>query len=314
MLNPGRLQMLRELSRRGTIAAASASLHLTPSAVSQQLLLLEKEVGLELLRRTGRRVTLTPAADALLVHADTILRAIENAESDLAGLRGEASGELPFSAFPTVARALMPQVLATLEEELPNVFLRMTDIDDAKALKSLRDGEIDLALVDSYNTFPIDTAGDDLRFEELMVDPVYALLPVEHSLADPERARIDLQELRPERWITDSTESSLHQAVLRAIPGDDFEPNVKVECRDFSVIVALVASGTGVAILPGLALTGAQGVVYKPLRPHIERQILVATRANANRRPAIAAMLSELRRQATLLSEPGATDRASEPG
>ena len=113
MLGVWRLQLLREVARRGTIKAAAVAMDVTPSAVSQQLRILEAEAGVPLLERHGRRVRLTEAGEALVRHADAVTAALAAAESELAAAREGISGTLRVAAFPTAARAILPSAIAS---------------------------------------------------------------------------------------------------------------------------------------------------------------------------------------------------------
>ncbi|MFD6971353.1 LysR family transcriptional regulator, partial [Streptomyces sp. NPDC059949] len=121
MLDVRRLRLLRELARRGTIAAVAEALSFSPSAVSQQLGVLEREAGLPLLERTGRRVRLTPAGQNLVRHAEAVLERLEQADADLAEARGGLAGALRIGAFPTAIRAIVPAALVALAGRHPRL-------------------------------------------------------------------------------------------------------------------------------------------------------------------------------------------------
>jgi len=114
MLDVRRLRLLRELAYRGTIAAVADALAFTPSAVSQQLSVLEREAGLPLLERRGRRVVLTPAGQNLVRHAEAVLEQLERAGAELAGARRGLSGPLRIGTFPSAGRTLIPAALTAL--------------------------------------------------------------------------------------------------------------------------------------------------------------------------------------------------------
>src|SRR3954462_3756237 len=111
MLDVRRLRLLRALAQRGTIAAVAEAHTYTPSAVSQQLAALEREAGVALLTRTGRRVALTPAGRTLVGHAEEVLAALERAGAARAASRTGVSGPLRIGAFPTAMRTLLPAAL-----------------------------------------------------------------------------------------------------------------------------------------------------------------------------------------------------------
>src|SRR3954471_20888450 len=154
MLDVRRLRLLRELSHRGTIAAVAEALVLTPSAVSQQLAVLEREAGVALLERTGRRVALTPAAHGLVRHAEVVLAQLEQAGAELLAARRGAAGPVRIGTFPTAARALLPAALVELARRHPDLEPMVTEIDPAGVADALRSGDLDVALTHEYDLVP----------------------------------------------------------------------------------------------------------------------------------------------------------------
>ncbi|MEU9004976.1 LysR family transcriptional regulator, partial [Streptomyces sp. NPDC048551] len=154
MLDVRRLRLLRELARRGTIAAVAEALAFSPSAVSQQLTVLEREAGLPLLERTGRRVRLTPAAQNLVRHADAVLERLERADADLAEARGGLAGALRIGSFPTATRAIVPAALVRLARRHPGLEPMISETDPAAVAHALRAGDLDVALVHEYDFVP----------------------------------------------------------------------------------------------------------------------------------------------------------------
>src|SRR5688572_15881752 len=131
MLDVRRLRLLRELATRGTIAAVADALRYTPSAVSQQLSALEREAGVPLLERTGRTVTLTPAAHTLVRHTEEVLRRLEQAGADLAGARQGLAGPVRIGTFPTAGRSIIPAALVELARCHPGLEPMVTELDPA---------------------------------------------------------------------------------------------------------------------------------------------------------------------------------------
>jgi DNA-binding transcriptional LysR family regulator len=296
VLGVWRLQLLRELARRGTIKAAAAALDVTPSAVSQQLRILEAEAGVPLLERDGRRVRLTDAGERLVRHADTITAAIAAAESDLAGAREGVSGTLRVAAFPTAARALLPGAIARLGARHPGLRVNLRDLETRESLAALAADEVDVAVVDEYDEVTrIRERGLDLV--PLVRDPIRVAMPLrspDGPRRDPRRP-IPLTDLRAEAWIMDTESSSIHQAVSRACAAAGFEPLVRANCKDYGVIVALVEAGLGIAMLPGLALLDRPiGADVLAIDPPLERRLSIALRSARRAHPAIAAMVDEL--------------------
>src|SRR5689334_17092160 len=172
MLDVRRLRLLRELSRRGTIAAVAEALAFTPSAVSQQLSVLEREAGVALLERTGRRVVLTAAGTALVGHAEAVLERLERASAELAAARTGLTGTIRIGAFPTATRAILPAAFATLAREHPGLEPMVDEIDPAEVAPRLRAGDLDVALIHEYDFVP---APPDLALdtEDLLEEPMY---------------------------------------------------------------------------------------------------------------------------------------------
>jgi len=291
MLGIWRLQLLREVARRGTLKAAAQAMSITPSAVSQQLRVLEREAGARLLEPHGRLVRLTDAGQMLVRHADTITAAIAAAEADLAATRSEVVGTLSVAAFPTAARAIMPQVLATLGRSHPRLKLMLRDLESNESLLALQMDEIDVAVVDEYDEATrVRTPG--IETVEILRDPLLIALSPD---ADAPADGVALADLRDQPWIMDTEASTIFQVTLRACRRAGFDPQVRSHCKDYSVILALVGAGLGVGVLPGLALYDrAVRARVAPLRPPLERSVLAAVRAERRPHPAVAALLAEL--------------------
>ncbi|MEI7743288.1 MAG: LysR substrate-binding domain-containing protein [Chloroflexota bacterium] len=294
MLGVWRLQLLREVGRRGTIRAAAAALSITPSAVSQQLKILEAEAGVPLLEPHGRMVRLTDAGEMLVRHADTITAAIDAAESELAATRDEITGTLRIAAFPTAARAILPGVIAELGSAHPRLRLTLRDLETAESLEALRLDEVDLAVIDVYDE-ATQVVEPGIELAELMAEPLWIALPAGHP-AGP--GPVSLASLADDPWIMDTEASNIGGAVVRACARIGFAPNVRSNCRDYSVIIALVEAGLGVAVLPGLALRD-RGIRARvaPLEPAMTRRVLIAVKSGRRGHPAVAALLAALIRR-----------------
>ena len=305
MLGVWRLQLLREISRRGSIKAAAEAMSITPSAVSQQLAILEREAGVELLEKSGRRVRLTEAAALLVRHADTITGAIAAAEADLASLQQLVTGTLRVAAFPTAARAVMPPVMTALSRRHPALRVTLRDLEAAESLTALQMDEIDLAIVDEYDE-PERVSNGGLEFCEFMRDPLYLALPPNPSDSPSRPAGpVPLSDFRDAFWIMDTEDSHLGQVTLRACRSSGFEPHVRSNCKDFSVIIALVEAGTGVGMLPGLAIYArpVRASVH-PTDPALARRIASVIRPERRSHPMIVSALAELDRFGAAYSPP----------
>ncbi|NUR90019.1 MAG: LysR family transcriptional regulator [Nonomuraea sp.] len=275
MLDPRKLRLLRDLSRRGTIAAVADALTFTPSAVSQQLSALEREAGVALLERTGRTVALTPAGVLLVEHAHTVLEQLERASAALAAISGGPAGPLRIGTFPTAARVLLPVALAELPPALePMVF----EIDPADVSAALRAGELDVALVHEYDFVPPVTDAS-VDTEPLFTETMY--LTSRSAIADA----------RDDPWITNKPGTLCHAMAIRACQAAGFEPRVRHHIDDFDTILAFAAAGHGVALVPRLAaLSPPPDVRLAPLP--LARRTLAAFRKGYGGHPAITAAVA----------------------
>jgi DNA-binding transcriptional LysR family regulator len=287
MLDPRKLHLLRELSRRGTIAAVAEAAAFTPSAVSQQLSALEREAGVPLLERTGRTVTLTPAGHLLVEHAHAVLEQLERASAALAAVRGGPAGPLRVGAFPTAARVLLPPALRCLAADHPGLVPMVSEIDPADVSAALRARELDVALVHEYDFVPPVTDGA-LETEPLFAEPMY--------LTD----RPSIAAAADDPWIAGTPGTLCHTMTIRACQAAGFEPDVRHHVDDFDTVLAFAAAGQGVALVPRLAArTPPAGVRLTPLPLH--RRTLVAFRRGHGDHPAIRATITALRRATTEL-------------
>src|SRR5215469_8747562 len=176
MIDVRRLRLLLELSRRGTITAVADALAYTPSAVSQQLAALEREAGVPLLERAGRRVALTAAGAVLVGYAESALAVLEEASAALAAARTSLTGPLRIGAFPTAARTILPPALVTLGRDHPGLELMVTELDPVAVPGALRAGAIDVALTFVYDYVPAEP-DPALDTEQLLEEPVYLATP-----------------------------------------------------------------------------------------------------------------------------------------
>jgi DNA-binding transcriptional LysR family regulator len=300
MLDVRRLRLLKEFSERGTIAAAAAALGYTPSAVSQQLTALEREAGVALLDRTARTAELTDAGRRLALHAGHILALVEEAEADLSG--NEPSGRVSVGAFPTAAVAFAPALTRCVRAN-PGLTFVLHQPLRGEALRQVRTGDIDVALVDDWSGRLPSTEAGSLRFYPLLRDPLVLVVPRGHPAADP-GAPVDLDRLRGEPWLTAPSGEPSRRAVdlLLAEAGGTYpEP---WEFEGLGTILSLVARGIGIAAVPRLTLAaGERRVVVREL-PGTERarDVYAVARASSIRRPSVAAILSVVHSAAAHLS------------
>src|SRR5918911_5323429 len=176
MLDLRRLRLLRELNERGTIAAVADALRFTPSAVSQQLALLEREAGVPLLERAGRGVRLTDAALVLVGHAEALLERAALAEADLAAAAGTVAGRARIAGFESVALRIALPAMAALARDAPRLRCELVEAEPEQALPALALGDVDLVLGDAWQHQPVRLPAGVER-HHLLDDPVHLVLP-----------------------------------------------------------------------------------------------------------------------------------------
>ena len=288
----GRLRTLRELARRGTMAAVAEALLLSPSAVSQQITQLEDEAGLALIERRGRGVRLTAAGELLVARADRIFALLEEARTDLAAMAGEVAGDLRIAAFPSVAMSLIPPAMRRLADQHPELGVVLDVMEPDAALAALRAWQVDVALVDTF-TIPDCGRGEGFDAVHVYDDRLFAVLPSDHPFA--ERDHLSLSDLAREKWAIDNVGSAYSQAIVGACRAEGFDPSVNGYCNGFEVVTAMVEAGCSVSVMPGLLVESYRGNFhFRRIEPEISRSIAVATRRGEARKPSIAALIAAI--------------------
>jgi molybdate transport repressor ModE-like protein len=293
-LDVSRLRLLREVALRGSIAAAAREVGLTPSAVSQQLAILEREAGTPLLDRSPRGVLLTGAGHALVERARAILELLEEARADLDRLTGELAGHLRVGTVASAAAALVSEAATSLAKEHPELDLTVTVSEPARSIDQLLSGDVDVAIVDVYDGVPVPMP-DYLVATELCTEP---LVVVSAPGKFPLRTKVKLADLIDEDWVMPPLEAACGQAVRFACRAHGYEPRVRWETDDMFLLVRAVAAGHGIAVLPRLAVADSVAEVdVRPLAdPKLSRRLLALTRTSAQSRTIVQATLAALQK------------------
>ena len=300
MLDLRRLRLLRELHQRGTIAAVAEALRFTPSAVSQQLAMLERETGVKLLERAGRGVRLTDPALVLVEHAGALLERAERAEADLAAAEGSVTGRGRVAAFQSVARHVAIPAIKALAREHPTLRCELVEAEPEDALPALALGDADLVLGDEWQHQPW-RLPQGLRRDELLRDPVLLVLPTGHRLARRHAEAVPMAELAGEVWASGHARmawTEMTQRTCRQHGG--FEPDIRHRTNDAILSLDVVGEGLAVTLLPGLVLQGRRpGTTTRRIAEGIvDRRIFAVTRAADEARPSTQALLAAMRRSA----------------
>jgi DNA-binding transcriptional LysR family regulator len=298
MLDVTRLRVLVAVARHGSVTAAAHALNYAQPSVSHHLARLEAETGTKLIQRAGRGIRLTDAGRLLAERATEVIGRLDAAENELAVFAGLRAGRLRLAAFPSALSTLVPAAAAILGERHPSVDLRLTEAEPPEAVRMLRAGYVDVALVfrheatDSVRPGPDDEPGrdepaadhDDLREQVLLSEPVHLIMPDTAALggepplapAVTELWPADLARLADQRWIAGCDRCREHLLQQCALAG--FTPRIAFTTDDFVAAQALVTAGLGVALLSDLALRAARNPGVRTARLRGTRRCVVALR------------------------------------
>ncbi|WP_320778050.1 LysR family transcriptional regulator [Streptomyces sp. CRN 30] len=293
MLDLQRLRALHAVSVHGTVGAAAAALGYTPSAVSQQIGKLERETRTVLLERQGRGVRLTDQAHHLVATARELLAIVERAETELEQRRGVPAGRLTVAAFASAARGLMPGALADLAVRHPALDTRLTEVDPHLSVDLVAKGAVDLAVAHDWDIAPL-PAPPGVEQAVIGDDLCDLLVPAGHPFAG--RPAVRREELGGERWVCQPPGRVCHDWLVRTLRAAGCEPDIAHQAEENPTLVALVAAGLGVALIPRLGRGPLpEGVVEVPLDPMPVRRLYALWRTGAARRPAIGETVRTLR-------------------
>ena len=289
-----RLHVLRMVAACGTVTGAAEALHYTPSAVSQQLRTLSKDLGVDLVVQDGRRIRLTPAARVLVERADDLFSTWEQIRGEIASADIEGVGTVRLCGFSTAAASLLPGVAASIHAAHPRCRVRIIEAEPKECFDLLLADEADVAVVVATSTIPATT---DPRFEQhdLLEDPLDLLVAATHRLAQEESVR--LGDLSEEAWIMDRPGRPYHQLLQAACLSAGFSPAVEHIATEWDTGAALVAAELGIALIPRLAhLPTGYPIVRIPLEgdPSPSRHILTGIRRGSGEQPLIALALDAL--------------------
>lgn len=292
MLNPLHLQTLVTVLRTGSFADAARELGYTPSAVSQQIATLERNVKLVLFDRSARSITPTPSARLLADRSRDSLAALRLLEEDIVTLVAGRLGTLRVGSFPTASEALLPAAFCHFRDEHPQVHIQLGEGETDTLVPQLLDGRIDVALVYRYDLvprrIPAEVAAVPLLSEDLLL-----IVPDGHELLG--RDVVAWTDLTDATWIATAAGSAGAHCLERLCALAGFEPEVRMRSNDYDVVRRFVATGLGVALVP--ALSGAAGatLAVAPLETGSVRRHVLVLHRHERLNPSVAAFLGSLR-------------------
>jgi len=288
VLNLQRLRLLDVFARVGTVRAVADELVMSPSAVSQQLAVLEAETGAALFERAGRTLSLTAAGELLVERARGLLDQAEAVDAELAELSTEPAGRIRLGGFASSVSPLLTRAAGSLAATHPRLEIELVEIEPREATTALLQGRLELVVT-------VDEADGTLLAPTITVvplatDPLMAVLPLGHALASA--ASVSLGQLSGEKWALDHAGSYLGELVPRACRAAGFEPHVVGRFSSYGVLLAHVAATGSVAVLPELAIQ--PGVVARPVEELADRRIVIALRTGTARRRALTVVVDAL--------------------
>jgi DNA-binding transcriptional LysR family regulator len=298
-MDVSRLELLRELSERGSITAVARATHRTPSAVSQQLKVLQREAGIALTERSGRGIQLTGAGRALAQTATDVAVALERADALWEEFKQAPQGVVTLTTFPTGGQMLLPGLMAAIAT-VPGLTLLASDQDPLLPDFADLTPDFDIVLADSPGILP-SWRDRGLAVVSLMHEPLDVALPEGHPLG--EKKVLSPRDLVDETWIG-VPESFPFDRILKQIEDANGRP-AKVVQRfvDNGIVEAIVAAGLGIAILPRFTTRDHEnGLITRPLSGvRATRQISVLMRPDRAERPSVRLVVDALRTEAARL-------------
>lgn len=294
MLDLARLRLLLELHEQGTLHAAASTLHVSPSAASQQLSTLAREVGAPLTEADGRKLRLTDAGRVLVEHAYLLLAQLERAEGEVQeAVKGEL-GQLRVGSFPSMIPSLLIPATRTLRYRLPRLHVDIREVTVPGYLDALFSGDLDVVVAVEAGGVP---AAEDARYTRVALGTADLDLALSAGHPAAHRTPVDLSLFERADWVStiegDACDQFLHSACASA----GFRPLVRHRAGDMMAILALVEADMGVAFVPrSVRASTHEGVVTVAATGHNARQhVYAAVRRGAEARPAVAGYLAALK-------------------
>lgn len=268
----------KEVVERGGFTRAANHLHLTQSAVSQQVKALEEELGAALLHRICRQVRLTDAGQVFLTHVKQILAQVEDAQSDVAEVVEGVKGNYRVACIPSIGPSLLPHLIVAFRQTFPNVDLQTRVGTETQLLTWLKEGAVDICITG------LPVVCEDVEEKVVLQEKFVLAVPVEHHFAG--RITIKLEELLSEHLISlprNSVISSWFSTLCHEV---GFKPNVVFESDDLNTRLGMVAAGLGISVESQYQVggNGFKGIVTVEVQqPALLRDISVIWRQGGHR-------------------------------
>ena len=245
------------VAKTGSFTRAAQREHLAQPSLSQQVKKLEDELGTRLFDRLGRTVRLTSFGEAFLPRAEAILQQLADAKQEIEEMSGAERGKLVVGSIPTVAPYFLPGCLASFNRKFSQIRVTVVEEFTTDLLSRLEAGGIDLALL----ALPV--LGGHFVSQEVLRERLYLVLPTEHRFA--KQPIIRLKQVERDPFLLLKEGHCFRENTLSACGRARLEPNVVFESGQFTTILAMVAAGTGVSVVPEMAVEQRQGCRFVPL-------------------------------------------------
>jgi len=279
-MTEAQLRVLVTVADTGGFSPAAAQLSMSQPGVSRAVAALEAELGTALLVRRNGRAAPTPAGERVLLHAREVLARAEAIRQEAAAGGGDYAGRVRLGSFASVSAQLLPGILATLRVRHPGVEVALFEGHDEEVLGWVRERAVDIGVVSRD--------APDLDVCPLAADRLVAVLPAGHALAA--QPHTTLQQLAAEPFVL--SRGGCERLILDTFTAAGQAPQVAFEVHEVSTIVAMVAEGLGVSVVPALsAVAVPPRVALRPLSPVVERRLGLAVPSLADAPPAVRALL-----------------------
>ncbi|MDN6528348.1 MAG: LysR substrate-binding domain-containing protein [Brevibacterium sp.] len=284
-----RLRTLREVARVGGIIAAAATLHYSPSTVSQQLETLSRDIGAPVLERVGRGVRLTDVGRIANEYGKELLEAEQRTVAAIEQARQGLAARLTIGVFATAAASLLPAVFQELAQRYPEIIIESEEVGVEDAVEGLRDGRLDCALMLDYPDAPEQWSAD-LSVVPIGIDEIHLAAPAGSGLGQ----EVSLTEMAGEDWILSGTTTYYGRAMRTACRAAGFEPVVRHRLDGASAALALVAAGLGVTFTSDLAkiFSPLHSVETIRLAKPLQNTIVIVQLPHTAKRPTVRAVHS----------------------
>jgi DNA-binding transcriptional LysR family regulator len=236
------LEIIRAIAETGSFTAAGDKLHVSQSAISRQVLILEDELGEPVFHRIGRRIRITPAGESLLQLSHRVFRDLQDTVSAISDTRESLRGSIGLVGGMTVCLYVFPALLAEVRRTHPNLDMRVTVGSTQRSIEMLRSGSGDLGLL----TLPIEAS--DLVSVPLLQEELLLVTYPSHPLAA--QKRIMPADLEKQPFVLFETGSITRHIVEDFFARERITPPIIMETENVEIIKAMVRSGLGISIIP----------------------------------------------------------------